>query len=224
MKHQNFWKDVTKSGAVLNPVDRISEVLFGLIMVLTFTGAISIATDGKEEIRELLWAALGCNLAWGFVDAIMYLLNTLMERGHGLKIVNKILMSDNISKNRETIRSEIQPVIASLLNDDEVDRITLRLKTYPKPNRVDMLSKADLVSAFQIFLLVFICTLPVALPFGIFEDVSVAMRVSNAIALILLFIGGNRLAVYAGFRPLLTSVLYAVIGVVLVFITMALGG
>ena len=60
---QNFWQGVVKADAVLNPVDRISEVLFGTIMVLTFTGAISVATDGRQEIRELLWAALGCNVA-----------------------------------------------------------------------------------------------------------------------------------------------------------------
>jgi hypothetical protein len=85
-----------------------------LIMVLSFTGAISAATDAKEEIKELLWAALGCNVAWGFVDAIMYLLNILMERGHGLKVISKITTTDNPSENRETLRSEIQPVIASL--------------------------------------------------------------------------------------------------------------
>ena len=67
MNDQSFWKSIVKEDAVLNPVDRTSEVLFGTIMVLTFTGAISAATDGRQEIRELLWAALGCNVAWGFV-------------------------------------------------------------------------------------------------------------------------------------------------------------
>lgn len=68
----NFWKERVREGAVLSPVDRISEILFGLIMVLTFTGAISVSNDGRQEVRDLLWAALGCNVAWGLVDAIMY--------------------------------------------------------------------------------------------------------------------------------------------------------
>jgi hypothetical protein len=224
MKHQNFWTDVTKSGAVLNPVDRISEVLFGLIMVLTFTGAISVANDGKEEIRELLWAALGCNFAWGFVDAIMYLLNVLMERGHSVKAISKIVMSDNTMENRETLKSEIQPAIAALLKDDELDRINLRIKKMPLPTRKALFSSKDLLSAFQIFLLVFICTLPVALPFAILDDVALAMRASNGIALLFLFIGGLKLAKYAGFRPLITATLYVAIGVGLVAFTMALGG
>ena len=58
---------------VLSPVDRISEMLFGLLMALTFTGAVSVAESGKAEIRTMFLAALGCNLAWGLVDAIMYL-------------------------------------------------------------------------------------------------------------------------------------------------------
>ena len=64
-KDQNFWKDRVKESAVLNPVDRISEVLFGLIMVLSFTGAISASTDARDDVRELLWGALGCNLGTG---------------------------------------------------------------------------------------------------------------------------------------------------------------
>ena len=49
----------------LSPVDRVSEVLFGLFMALTFVGAVSIAESGEAEIRAMLAAALGCNLAWG---------------------------------------------------------------------------------------------------------------------------------------------------------------
>ena len=82
----------------------------------------------------------------------------------------------------------------------------------------------DLWAGIEIFLLVFLCTLPVALPFGIFSEVSLALRVSNGVALVLLFVRGYGLARYAGLRPGLTAVIYAMIGVVLVSLTMALGG
>ena len=61
---------------VLDPVDRFSEIIFGLVMVLTFTGTIRVAESGREEVRELLLAALGCSLAWGIVDAVMYAITT----------------------------------------------------------------------------------------------------------------------------------------------------
>ena len=61
------------SGSALDPVYRSSEVIFGLLMAMSFIGSISVATDGQEEVRTLLIAALGCNLAWGLVDAVMHL-------------------------------------------------------------------------------------------------------------------------------------------------------
>ena len=65
---------------LLDPIDRFSEILFGLIMVLTFTGSISAAESGREEIRTMLFASIGCNLAWGLVDAVMYVLRGMAER------------------------------------------------------------------------------------------------------------------------------------------------
>ena len=69
---------------ILDPVSRISEVLFGLIMALTFTRTIDVASGGTEETRTLLVGAIGCNIAWGIVDAVMYLLNVMVERGREL--------------------------------------------------------------------------------------------------------------------------------------------
>src|SRR6478736_1677461 len=108
-RDQNFWKKQIRESAVLNPVDRISEVLFGLIMVLTFTGAISASTDAREDVRELLWAALGCNVAWGLVDAIMYLMNVAIERGHAITMIKKIHESKNADEAGQILKDEIQP-------------------------------------------------------------------------------------------------------------------
>src|SRR4029453_13940157 len=65
---------------VLGPVGRVSEVLFGLIMVLTFTGSLSIAEAGRDDIRAMLIGALGCNLAWGLIDGVLYLMGSLADR------------------------------------------------------------------------------------------------------------------------------------------------
>lgn len=58
----------------LDPISRISEILFGLIMVLTFTGSLSAVEVGREDVREMLIGATGCNLDWGIIDAIMFLM------------------------------------------------------------------------------------------------------------------------------------------------------
>ncbi len=224
MNDQHFWRKRVRESAVLNPVDRISEVLFGLIMVLTFTGAISASTDAREEVRELLWAALGCNVAWGLVDAIMYLMNVVIERGHAITVTKKIHRTKTDEDGGEILKEEIQPGLAGLMTQQELNALSSRVKNLPEPSKAQVLTIKDLWAGVQIFLLVFLCTFPVAIPFGIIENLEIAMRASNGVALLLLFTGGYLLAGYAGFRRGITAVVYMLIGVALVGITMALGG
>jgi VIT1/CCC1 family predicted Fe2+/Mn2+ transporter len=65
---------------VLDPVERVSEVIFGVLMAMTFIGALNVAEAGREDVRKAMIAALGCNLAWGLADAVMYVVGTLTER------------------------------------------------------------------------------------------------------------------------------------------------
>ena len=65
---------------VLDPVERVSEIIFGVLMAMTFIGALSVAESGSQDVRTAMIAALGCNLAWGLTDAVMYVVATLTER------------------------------------------------------------------------------------------------------------------------------------------------
>src|SRR6187431_2670556 len=78
------------SKRVLEPSERIAEVLFGLIMVLTFTGSLSVAEADRAEVRPMLIGALGCNIAWGIIDGILYLMGCLAEKGRSLKIFRAV--------------------------------------------------------------------------------------------------------------------------------------
>lgn len=224
IQKNNFWQILSKENAVLNPVDRISEVLFGLIMVLTFTGAISVSNQGREEVRDLLWAALACNLAWGLVDAIMYLMSSIIERGHAIKVIQRINQSKHPTESAQILKEELQPLIAKLLSEEELSDLARRIKKLQSPEKTSLITVSDLFSAVQIFLLVFLCTFPVAIPFVFVDNITLALKLSNATAIALLFIGGYILANYAGFKPILSAIVYAIIGVLLVFLTMALGG
>src|SRR3954447_26800920 len=72
------------SSRVLDPYERISEILFGLIMVLTFTGSLSVAEAKRDDVRAMLIGALGCNIAWGVIDGVLYLMGCLADRGREL--------------------------------------------------------------------------------------------------------------------------------------------
>lgn len=65
----------------LDPANRFIEVVCGLIMVLTFTPVGSqLVSDDPSGVRKLLIAAVGCNVAWGIIDGVMFVMNGLTER------------------------------------------------------------------------------------------------------------------------------------------------
>src|SRR6188474_2665547 len=78
------------SQRVLDPTERVSEGVFGLIMVLTFTGSLSVAEAGRDDVRTMLIGALGCNIAWGVIDALLYLMGSLASRGRDLAVLRAL--------------------------------------------------------------------------------------------------------------------------------------
>src|SRR6185295_2026037 len=105
----------TRFKLLLNPMDRVAEILFGLIMALSFTCSINIATRGPAQIRELLIGAIGCNLAWGIVDATMYLIGVLARKCRSKKMFDAVRNSSQASKARQYISDALPPAIASAI-------------------------------------------------------------------------------------------------------------
>ncbi len=208
---------------VLDPVERVSEVLFGLIMVLTFTGSLSVATAGREEVREMLIGAVGCNLAWGIVDAVMYILAALVARQRGLRILD-VARAGDVDRARGEIAADLPPAIASLIDAWDAERLRHALTTLPQDAHAARLTRDDIRGAVETFFLVFLCTFPVVVPFLFFSSGWLALRVSNAIAVAMLFLGGYVLGRYSGLRPWALGLSMTITGIVLVVITIALGG
>ena len=209
---------------VLNPVDRVSELLFGLFMALTFVGAISVAESGRAEIRSLLAAALGCNLAWGLVDAVMYLVRTVTDRGREITLLRSVRAAADAQAGRRLIGQSLSKSAAGLVSETEIEAIRGRIVALPSVPERPTLKADDLLAALAVFLLVVAATFPVALPFLMFDDVGMAMAVSRAVALVMLFFGGLALGRYAGYGSLRVGFLMAGLGTALVAAVMALGG
>lgn len=212
------------SKRVLEPQERISEVLFGLIMVLTFTGSLSVATADRSEVRVMLIGALGCNLAWGIIDGVLYLMNCLADKGRSLKIYRAVREATDPQKAAKLIASALPPLLASVLQPAEFASLQERLKQLPEPPGRVRLDKQDWWGALAVFLLVFLTTLPVALPFVFMHQAHHAMRVSNLIAVLMLFLTGVTYGRCVGRAPWGFGVGMVVLGLVLVGLTMALGG
>ncbi|NJM55574.1 MAG: hypothetical protein HC841_06370 [Verrucomicrobiae bacterium] len=140
---------------MLEPDERISEVLFGLIMVLTFTGSLSVAEAGRDDVRAMLVGALGCNFAWGIIDGVLYLMGGLAEKGKNLKLFRAVRGTTDSAAARELVASALPPVVASVTRPEELDQLHARLKQLPEPDRPLRLVPSDWLGALGIFLLVF---------------------------------------------------------------------
>jgi VIT1/CCC1 family predicted Fe2+/Mn2+ transporter len=212
------------SQRVLEPIERVSEVLFGLIMVLTFTGSLSVAEAGHSEIRTMLIGALGCNLAWGLIDGILYLMACLSDQAQRLHTLRSVRTAATPEEAHRTIAGALPPLLAPVLQPAELERMRLHLTQIPEPPPRPRLQGQDWKGALGVFLLVFLSTLPVVLPFVFMHEASRALRFSNAIAIILLFLTGHAFGRCAGYRPWVMGISMVVLGCVLVAITIALGG
>ncbi|MBO9199397.1 MULTISPECIES: VIT1/CCC1 transporter family protein [Niastella] len=214
---------LNKSKRLLTPTERAAEILFGLIMTLTFTCSISVANAGQVDIRQLLIGAVGCNLAWGIVDAIMFLIGVLAQKSRNKNIFNAVKNLET-DKARKYLADALPPIVASVIPAEELDQIRIKLTNLPNSSGHIQLTPRDLLKSIAVFLLIFFSTFTVAVPFVLIHDSILALRVSNLVAIIMMFLCGWSVARYVGFNKWLMGTIMVIIGVLLVFITIALGG
>lgn len=207
---------------LLDPIDRYSEILFGLIMVLTVTGSLSVASPVLKAPNEIVYGAVGCNLAWGIIDACIYLMARLIERGQDNRLVAAVRDLSG-ERARDAIKKVLPPVVAEVLCLPELETIRHRLHQLPAVTRSGLTAR-DFLEAAGVFLLVVLATLPVLLPFFAMGSSRTTVRISNAIALVMLFSCGYAFGRHIDIHPLRTGVAMVIVGVVLVGVAIALGG
>jgi VIT1/CCC1 family predicted Fe2+/Mn2+ transporter len=93
-----------------------------------------------------------------------------------------------------------------------------------RPLPTQLLEKRDFLGATGVFLLCFLSTLPIALPFILFDDARTALRVSNGIAIAMLAFCGYVLGHRSGILPWATASVMVAFGVAMVALAIRLGG
>jgi hypothetical protein len=209
----------------LDPAARLGEILFGLIMALGFTGSVRLGLDEPDN-AGLFVGILGCNVAWAVVDGAMYLLTELFERGRTARLAREVrtarteeealgLVADELEDRLPIVEgapgaSEFHHWLLGLVRASEVETTTVR--------------REDLLGAAAVALQIVLATLPIVVPFLVIADPALAVRVSNAIALSMLFLLGVWWGRIVGANPWRIGAGLTGIGVVLVLVTIALGG
>jgi hypothetical protein len=211
----------------LGPGESLTEILFGLIMTLTFTLAAGLMIEeGPDAVRELLIATIGSNVAWGIIDGALYLSGQIFERARLARIGEMIRRAGTDGEAAAIVEDELRDLIGSTgMAADRAD-LHMRVARYVRASghRSRAITRADLHGAIVSFWLVFFASIPAALPFLFIDEAWTALRVSNGILIFLLFFTGFWWAQYTTLRPWLTGLVLMVVGVALVGIAIALGG
>jgi hypothetical protein len=208
----------------LGRLERISEILFGLIMVLAVTCSFSVSEANYRDIHKMLLAALGCNLAWGLIDAVFYCMARFIEQGEGILALRALRKTLDPSEAQNIIADALPPLLAGALTSIEFEMIHYRLNQMPEPPRHPRFTRDDWLAAFGVFLLVFVSTFPVVIPFLVIGKANLALRTSNGVAILMLFLIGYVFGEYAGRNRWVVGLAMVVLGSTLVGITIALGG
>jgi hypothetical protein len=211
----------------LDPASRLGEILFGLIMVLTATLTAGLTrAEGEAGVRRLLVSAVGCNIAWGVIDGIMYVMNCLVERGGKTRFIQAVQHAPNPGAALDIVRAEVESEFEALSKPEEREVLCaaiLKHLAHVRPRKVHV-TKQDLYGAVACFWLVFVSCLPAAVPFLIFSNPTQALRVSNGVLVVMLFLVGHKWAQYAGTNRLAAGLAMVVIGLALVGVAILLGG
>ncbi len=212
----------------LDPGSHMGEALFGLIMTLTFTlGAdLVIAAQGREGARQMVLGILGCNLAWGLIDAVVYVLGSVFERARLHRIACEVHAAPSPLQARRLVAAELDELLVPVTDAPQRDAlyaaIVQRMQTAPVAPLP--LTRKDLLGGLEAGLLVIACSVPAVLPFLLIDEPRVALRVSNAILLALLYYLGYRHAKHTLARPWIAGLVFLLVGLFLVAVAIQLGG
>ena len=213
----------------LDPGSSLGEVLFGLIMTLTFTlgAGLMLQEEGAEGARELLIATIGCNIAWGIIDGALYIIGQVFDRGRLMRLGQKIRQTPDADAAREIVGGELDELLEPMTSAEErrqlYTRVVEQIRQRPAALRGSV-TKADLLGALVCFWLVFVASFPAAIPFFFIDEPWVALRVSNAVLLGLLFYTGFAWAKHTVAKPWVSGLAFLLGGLGLVVVAIALGG
>jgi VIT1/CCC1 family predicted Fe2+/Mn2+ transporter len=211
----------------LSPGERLGELLFGLIMTLTFTlSAGVIFGDGEGASRDLLIATIGCNVAWGIIDGALLILGRVFDRGRAGRLGRTIRLSPSVEAAVAAVASELDETLEPITSPggrESLYRDVVNRVRGATPRRAGIRGE-DWIAALAVFFLVFFASLPAALPFLFIEDPWIALRVSNALLIGQLFFIGYRWAGYTNANPWSAGIVLIIVGILLVAAAIALGG
>src|SRR5437016_8054736 len=114
----------------------------------------------------------------------------LAAKGRGLIMFRALRKATDAKEAQRLIAEALPSVVAGVLHPAELEAMHQRLQQLPEPPAKARLGQDDWLGALGVFLLVFLSTFPVVIPFIFMRNAGSALRVSNAVAIVMLFLTG----------------------------------
>lgn len=212
----------------LDPDDTLGEILFGLIMALTLTLSSGLLARGQEfESRDIVLAVAGCNIAWGVIDGVLLALGNAFHRSRRARFIRTLRGVRNEDEALAAVREEFAlDEDALIVPDTDSARFyqaILGVARHARPRRRAIIC-GDAGAAVTVFILVSATSLPAILPFLLIGNPSIALRISNAVLVLLLFVTGYWWGRFTDVSPWGVALTITVLGLVMVGVAIALGG
>lgn len=225
IKHKPLPED-SFLGNFLDPLDRLSETLFALMIMLSFTLAIrfsllqsgSQAAVSAEYVDELVIMMLTAIVGWGTIDGILYVLLSVFDRGEKQRLLVSIQTAATPDEGIEAIAEKLDPILEPITGADQrqllyADLLAHLSDSRPKPVGI---RRDDLIGAVGCVLVAVIAVLPSLAPFVFLPgDLMLALRVSTLVSFGMLFAAGWGYGHYSRMNPWKTGVAMLVAGGVL---------
>jgi VIT1/CCC1 family predicted Fe2+/Mn2+ transporter len=148
----------------------------------------------------------------------------LAEKGESLTTFQAVRTATDPQQAHRLIAGALPSVVASVLQPAELEAVYHRLRQLPAPPDRATLSREDWLGSVAVFLFVFFSTFPVVIPFIVMHSAVPALRVSNAIAIAMLFVAGYVYGRSVGRHPWMLGISMVLLGGLLSVLAMELGG
>ena len=222
-------------GRLLDPIDRLSESIFSILILLSFTLAFRIIKLGADPtqpipntyVNELLIGAAGATLAWGIIDGIMYALMAMFERGERHRLLHQLQSAHSDEEGVQIVANEFDYILEPITGEEQRQILYQDVLEHLRDGTAQpvRLTRADLAGGFGSVLVAVIAVLPSFVPFLLFyNNPALAIRVSNVVSFVVLFGLGYQWGKYTGADPWRTGLLLAAIAAIMVLIAIPLGG
>lgn len=222
-------------GRLLDPIDRLSETIYSILILLTFTLAFRIFKLGiysgqpvsAEYVNELLIAAVGAILAWGMIDGLMYALTAVFERGERHRLLQQIHAAQTDQVAVDALAAELDHILEPITGENQRQNLYLDILEHLRHGRPQPvgLQREDFAGAFGSVLVAIVAVLPSLVPLVLLRgNYELAIRASNVVSFLVLFVAGYRWGQHTGANPWKTGILLAAVGLIMVMIAIPLGG